>query len=329
VATSTISNTIENPAGTPLENVRVVAKLMPCSGFRTADSTEVSRTVETTSNGSGVWSLVLEENAGITPSSSYYRITEYIPGDPQTWNVTVGASDQPVLAAQTNPLPTTSTSNYLTQASADARYQALGSLGSGTPGTETPDHAGTAGVSSSASRADHIHPIVAAAPTTVSLDGTASASEGVATSFARSDHGHPAANTAWITTHTPTLTNLTLGDGTSAFAYQRVGRTINWRWKFTLGSTSAVGTDPHLTLPVAPAAAYAGQDIPLGIASLTDQGTITYTGQVALDSGTSVRVQVLNTSGTYGGFNSVTATIPHAWASTDAIFAYGSYEAAS
>ena len=188
MSTSTISNTITDPIGTALSGVRIVAKLMPCGGFRTIAGTEVARTVETTTNASGVWTLVLEENAGITPSSTYYRITEYIPSDPQTWNITVGASDQTVLAAQTNPLPTTSTSNYLTQASADARYQALGSLGSGTPGTETPDHAGTAGVSSSASRADHIHPIDAAAAS--GLTNTSTSTEGAATSFARSDHTH-------------------------------------------------------------------------------------------------------------------------------------------
>jgi hypothetical protein len=83
-------------------------------------------------------------------------------------------------------VPSFDYAQFLTQAAADARYQALGSLGSSTPGTETPDHAGTAGVSTSAARQDHIHPITCAVP--VALGATLA--EGVATTFARSDHVH-------------------------------------------------------------------------------------------------------------------------------------------
>ncbi len=83
-------------------------------------------------------------------------------------------------------MPSFDYSQFLTQAAADARYQAIGSLGSATPGTETPDHLGTAGISTSASRQDHVHPITCATPVAI---GTA-LSEGVATTFARSDHVH-------------------------------------------------------------------------------------------------------------------------------------------
>lgn len=46
---------------------------------------------------------------------------------------------------------------FLTQAAADARYQALGSLGSSTPSSIDLGDTGSAGVSTSASRQDHQH----------------------------------------------------------------------------------------------------------------------------------------------------------------------------
>src|SRR5262245_14617589 len=56
---------------------------------------------------------------------------------------------------------------------------------------------------------------------------------------------------AW-TTWTPTLANLTLGNGTVTAKYRRLGKTVDYRFKFVLGSTSAVGTSPRFTLPAAP-----------------------------------------------------------------------------
>ncbi len=83
-------------------------------------------------------------------------------------------------------MPSFDYSQFLTQAAADARYQALGSLGSSTPSTIDPDDAGSAGVSTSAARQGHEHPITTAVPVAIG----AALAEGVATSFARSDHVH-------------------------------------------------------------------------------------------------------------------------------------------
>src|SRR5690348_3539726 len=57
-----------------------------------------------------------------------------------------------------------------------------------------------------------------------------------------------AAWVAWV----PTLTNLTLGNGTQVANYRQVGKTVDFIWTLLLGSTSAVGTVPSFTLPVAP-----------------------------------------------------------------------------
>lgn len=136
---------------------------------------------------------------------------------------------------------------------------------------------------------------------------------------------NPGAWTAW----TPTLANLTLGDGSSIAAYQRVGRTIHYRWRFLLGSTSAVGAGPTFTLPVAPAAAYTGQDPPVGFVHLMDQGSGTYHGIVHVTTGSTAALRPTDTGGAFAATGNMDATVPFTWVATDAIFAWGTYEAAS
>jgi hypothetical protein len=80
------------------------------------------------------------------------------------------------------------TQNYITQDAADARYQALGGLSSGTPSNANVADAGTAGVSPSASRADHGHVVPSATPSNIVLTGVNAA--GTAATHVRSDHGH-------------------------------------------------------------------------------------------------------------------------------------------
>ena len=352
MATSTITGTITNPIGTAVADVRVVCRLMPAGGFRTADGSEVARNVATTTNGSGVYSFVLERNSGISPANTYYELTEYIPaehGGTRVWTISVGASNQTVYASLVTP-PPAAAATYLTQDSADARYQALGGLGSGTPATIEPDDAGSAGVSTSASRADHEHPIaaaaagtiepddaaaegvatsfarsdhkhaiVAAAPTTVNLVGTASAAEGVATSFARSDHGHVAANVAG-TTWTPSIAQSNTPSQTIAFArYHRLGRLIIAHWSIVLtGAGTATNSIVLSGLPVAAASASGIQ----GSFKFFDAGNTVRAGHVV---GASTSTVVFN----YDGFGNNMGNGDFAIANTDTCEGFVIYEAAS
>lgn len=195
--TSRISNTILDPIGSPVANAVVVAKLMPFASFRINTFTEVARQVQTTTNASGFWQLDLERQSNINPAdTTWWEVTEYIPdakGGSRTWNISVGASDQTLYASLITPaysqpiIISTDQATYLTQQSADARYQALSAIGA-TPNVIEPDDAASAGVSTSAARADHEHGIVAA--TASGLTNLSANAEGVATSFARSDHTH-------------------------------------------------------------------------------------------------------------------------------------------
>lgn len=127
---------------------------------------------------------------------------------------------------------------------------------------------------------------------------------------------------------TPTLTNLTQGNGTVLARYRQFGKTVHYKFRFTLGSTSAVGTSPRFTLPVAPVNSapndYTGS-MPMGVVVLTDTGTTNRWGYIQLSSGSTVDIIAFSTTGTSVG---ITATSPHTWASTDIIAVSGTYEAA-
>lgn len=140
---------------------------------------------------------------------------------------------------------------------------------------------------------------------------------------------YPQAGTTW-TAWTPTLGNLTLGNGTVVARFIKIGTLVTFSFKFVLGSTSAVGSDPSFTLPVIPATDWAIGDFPLGRVALLDAGTNVYPGHLHQDvSSTVVRMRAFNASSTYAAQQLLSSTIPFTWGTADSFFATGSYESAS
>lgn len=129
---------------------------------------------------------------------------------------------------------------------------------------------------------------------------------------------------AWIP-WIPTFTNLTVGNGTLVAKYIRLGMTIHYRVRFVLGSTSAMGTNPVFTLPVAAAADYV-IEWPLGPAVMIDNGVKGYSGYTQINSLTQALIR--NDDG-LGSFSPTTATAPFTWGPGDYFMLTGTYEAAS
>lgn len=132
---------------------------------------------------------------------------------------------------------------------------------------------------------------------------------------------------AW-TAFTPTWTGVTVGDGTSDCAYIKRGRLVVVRYKFTLGSTSAITATPQPTLPVtavagaatAAAAMAVYRDVSLpgnffGIIHVASTSVAQFT-QLARANPTDASV-------------GVTSTVPFTWAVGDTIGGVISYEASS
>lgn len=125
-------------------------------------------------------------------------------------------------------------------------------------------------------------------------------------------------------TWTPTFTNFTQGDATVTARFVRIGRTIHYRLAVTLGGTSAMGSNPTFTLPVA--AVSMGSTEPMGIASLRDEGTADYAATVRVGSTTTATLFSLGASSVH---TTITSTAPFTWVSTDKFYAQGAYEAAT
>ena len=135
-----------------------------------------------------------------------------------------------------------------------------------------------------------------------------------------------AATSAW-STWVPTLTNLTLGNGTQTARYRQLGQTVDYYWSLLLGSTSAVGTTPRFTLPVAPASFYGSLTTGFpGNFHLLDAGTAHRQGMVQFDSGSTVQLAYWDATPTLQG---ITSTTPWTWTTSDALTVFGgTYEAA-
>lgn len=124
---------------------------------------------------------------------------------------------------------------------------------------------------------------------------------------------------------TPSWTNLTAGNGTNTGAFYMIGRRIFARTKFTLGSTSSIGTAPYYTPPVTANSFYTSDLEPLGHASYKISGNYWY-GFCGYSTGVSLQAAV--TSGSYASHNAVTAAIPAAMTTGDKITTVITYDVA-
>lgn len=129
---------------------------------------------------------------------------------------------------------------------------------------------------------------------------------------------------AW-TTWTPTLSNLTLGNGTVVARYKLIGKTLHYHFRFTLGSTSAVGTGPAFTLPFTPHSSYVAFTDNVGDGMLRDNSASQYRAGGWLTTTSGTTVQIFHSSTTTV---TVTATVPFTWAVGDSLVCSGSIELA-
>lgn len=122
---------------------------------------------------------------------------------------------------------------------------------------------------------------------------------------------------------TPTLTNITQGNGTVDARYCIFGKIVFFYFQFALGSTSAMGTNPTISTPNTLRAAKSAQIT--GIAN--DFGTGIF--NLMFDtSTTAISLYAQNTAGNYASAQGLSATIPMTWATNDGLYIAGTYEAA-
>lgn len=129
------------------------------------------------------------------------------------------------------------------------------------------------------------------------------------------------------TTYTPTWTNLTVGNGTVAFAYTQINKLVHVNGRFILGSTSSVGSNPIFTLPVA---RHTSAIELLGTGTLGDNGTGSYMA-MPLGTVTDTACYLYRADHTVGSTvleGAINATSPMTWTTNDFIYVNLTYRAA-
>ena len=126
------------------------------------------------------------------------------------------------------------------------------------------------------------------------------------------------------TTYTPTVTNLTVGNGTLNARYCKIGKLVTVYLGFTMGSTSVMGAAPSLTLPIN--AATNNVDFQF-VGNILDSGTQLYNGIIQVNNSIAypnVAIAFL----TYVQPSSVLSTAPMTWTTNDGFQFVFSYEVA-
>lgn len=137
---------------------------------------------------------------------------------------------------------------------------------------------------------------------------------------------------AWQT-YSPTLTNLTAGNGLVEASYIQTGKTVDVFFRFTMGSTSSMGSTPTISLPVTAAAIYnsgsGNKGTPVGNLFIEDSGVAFFVGIVIISSSTTTFLpEVVTTGTTYSGVAAFTASVPHSWKTNDRFQCQLTYQAA-
>lgn len=126
--------------------------------------------------------------------------------------------------------------------------------------------------------------------------------------------------------YTPTLTNVTVGNGSLTAYWRRLGRDIEFYMEFVLGSTSAITGNIRVSLPVA-----AARQIPYLMRGgcFGGSGSWRYLCHPWTYDTSNIGLDVLSTTGTYATHVGTSSTIPFTWATSHSFSLAGSYEAAA
>jgi hypothetical protein len=121
------------------------------------------------------------------------------------------------------------------------------------------------------------------------------------------------------------FTNFTLGNGTIDYAnYVQVDDFIQVSVQVTLGSTSVMGSDPTVSLPVTSAVQQSLTQY--GSSLYLDTGTQGFAGFVFSAAGqTTAGLGIANVTANFPTYQGISATSPFTWVATDVLNVYFTY----
>lgn len=121
------------------------------------------------------------------------------------------------------------------------------------------------------------------------------------------------------TSYNPTLTNITLGTGSStSYRWRKLGLVNEVEFRIKLGTGGAFGTFPTLSLPVDSAALFSPYEVRPGALTIYDDSAgLPYPGAALADNTNLTRVRLYHTNS--GAFTNITPTVPFASTVNDVI----------
>lgn len=142
-------------------------------------------------------------------------------------------------------------------------------------------------------------------------------------------NGNDINNVPWKSTWAPTYTNMTIGNGTVVARHLQLGDLVAVRFRFDLGSTSGIGVEPTVSVPVTASTTGIDANGPsIGRAGFKEAGGTNYQGHLFLSTSTAMIVTVSDSSGAYVVTAQPTNSVPFTWGTSDVLSFAGIYEAA-
>jgi hypothetical protein len=126
---------------------------------------------------------------------------------------------------------------------------------------------------------------------------------------------------AWVT-WSPTINNLTIGNGTIAARYRQIGNLVSFSIKVTFGSTTTIAGSPNIVMGVA---SNSPSVFPVYI---LDAGTAAYAANAYFPTGTTMYLDLIDTTSSRALLTAFSSTSPFTWGSGDFFSVSGSYEVA-
>jgi len=126
------------------------------------------------------------------------------------------------------------------------------------------------------------------------------------------------------TTYTPTLTNITVGNGNADFRYVQINKTVVLAGFFGFGSTSAITGTPSISLPVTAARNMTKN----GVCRLVQFGVGAWNGVIEDGGTTAIVLVATGASGSYTRWFAVSSTVPFTWGNGSWFDFHITYEAA-
>jgi hypothetical protein len=120
------------------------------------------------------------------------------------------------------------------------------------------------------------------------------------------------------TAYTPTVSNLTIGNGTLTARYALVGKVMHLYIAFTLGSTSSIG-DATFSLP---SGITTSQPVErqIGVGSTSVMATFFFSLATYLQTSSTIRIRTLRADGNNTHLTALSSTSPTTWATGNSFF---------